>query len=234
MSCLAHTIQLVIKDGLKDDPTQNLLSKVRAIVRKVRSSSVVNEDLQKKSFKMLVNDCPTRWSSTHYMLRRLLSLRKEVTKLFTENGWDCMLTSEWNRVSDLTNLLQPFSDYTNLLQTDTMSLSNVIPSILELECHLDDTKANRVVTRQLLTSLRMRFSYLLREDDDKFQVLPAAASLLDPSVAHLLQNVPGLKHTAERFIIRKVCNYYLTQLYVTNLVPKNQSQSYSLTLTVLL
>ena len=43
--CLAHTLQLVVKDGLKVNEVQILLGKCRGIVRKVHISSVATEKL---------------------------------------------------------------------------------------------------------------------------------------------------------------------------------------------
>lgn len=43
MPCMAHTLQLAVKDALKVPSTSTILSKARAIVHAVRKSSVANE-----------------------------------------------------------------------------------------------------------------------------------------------------------------------------------------------
>ncbi len=206
MSCLAHTIQLVVKDGLKDAGVQKFLSKIRSLVRKVRSSSVGTERLIQKSYKVLIIDCATRWSSTLYMLRRFHELKEHVSELFAENKWDCLLASEWGRLEKLKNMLQPFADYTNLLQTDTQALSNIIPAILELQLHLSDTPNDATATR-LLASLQSRCNYLLDPTDEKFCVFPAVATLLDPQVNRYLSCRPDLQATAEKYVITVVSRH---------------------------
>lgn len=204
MSCLAHSIQLVVKDGLKDDSVQKFLTKIRSLVKKVRVSSVNTESLLKKCGKTLIMDCPTRWSSTLYMIKRFLDLRSAISSLFAEQKWDCLVASEWTRLEKLAILLQPFADYTNLLQTDSEALSNIIPAILELELHLNESGGPAVISTQLLASLRSRFNNLLDPIDEKFIVLPAAATLLDPLVNKYLRCRPDLQATAERFVIELV------------------------------
>jgi hypothetical protein len=207
MSCLAHSIQLVVKDGLKDDShdsVQKFLTKIRSLVKKVRVSSVNTEILLKKCSKTLIVDCPTRWSSTLYMIKRFLDLRSAISSLFAEQKWDCLVASEWTRLEKLAVLLQPFADYTNLLQTDSEALSNIIPAILELELHLNESGGPAVISTQLLASLRSRFNNLLDPMDEKFIVIPAAATLLDPLVNKYLRCRPDLQATAERFVIELV------------------------------
>ena len=45
LSFLAHSLQLIVKDGLKVPEIQSLLAKCHSIVRKVRTSSVATEKL---------------------------------------------------------------------------------------------------------------------------------------------------------------------------------------------
>ena len=81
--CLAHTLQLVVKDGLKVNEVQTLPGNCHGIVCKIRISSVATEKLLEKCWKTLINDVPTKWSSTFLMFRRLLTIRGDLTEVFS-------------------------------------------------------------------------------------------------------------------------------------------------------
>lgn len=66
--CSAHTLQLVIKDALKKCVRAlRLISKCRAIVKKLRSSSV-KHIIKSRKLKKPIIDCVTRWSSIYFMV----------------------------------------------------------------------------------------------------------------------------------------------------------------------
>jgi len=71
---------------------------------------------------------------------------------------DSLLISEWTILEEMVALLEPFTVQTDVLQTDSLSLSNVIPSLLELECHLEQFPHNRPLAEAMLQNIRQRFS----------------------------------------------------------------------------
>jgi hypothetical protein len=206
--CLAHTLQLIIHDGLKDAPVQNLLNKCRGVVKKVHMSSVATESLQLGAQKALISDCPTRWNSTLHMIQRLIELRAPLSIVLDKLGWDSILASEWSRLEDLKYLLLPFAEHTDLLQSDTMSLGSVLPAVLDLECHLLTTQFYKTLATTMLWSLRKRFNKILDTENTEFDVIPAAACLANPMLARILlstKNKPLLEK-AKIFIIQQVSN----------------------------
>ena len=86
----------------------------------------------------------------------------------------------------LYNLIQPFTEHTNTMQTDSFALSNVIPVLLGLSGHLSTT--GTTLSSSLLQSLKTRFNLLLNPSNSFYDPdpLPSAACLLDPSVATIL------------------------------------------------
>lgn len=100
-----------------------------------------NEAMIKKCGKTLVRDCSTRWNSTFDMLRRLLEIRTELNQVVDELGIDTLLTSDWAKLKNLIKLLEPFAIHTDQLQSDSQSLSQVVPCLLNLEAHLLMTTA---------------------------------------------------------------------------------------------
>lgn len=101
-------------------------------------------------------------------------------------GIDSLLSSEWQRLADLVKILQPFAKETNTLQTDTCSLSNILPALMNLECHLQQETSNKQLTATLRGELLKRFDSILHPNSPSFNPLPAAATLLDPMVAAAL------------------------------------------------
>lgn len=85
-------------------------------------------------------------------------------------------------------LLEPFATHTDQLQTDSQSLSEVVPALLNLEAHLQQTTNMEKQTVQvLLRSMRQRFAGILDPTHAKFDPTAGAASLMDlwTSLMHL-------------------------------------------------
>ena len=65
------------------------------------------------------------------------------------------------------------------MQTDYLSLSNIIPSILEMIITLQEPSLPKTLTTPLLQALRNHLSNFLDASVDSFDPLPSAASFLD-------------------------------------------------------
>ena len=78
--CFAHTLQLVIKDGFKQDACNNkVLSKASAIVSHVRTSIHSSEILESEKCLKAAN--VTRWNSQLAMIRTILRVTEEKLEL---------------------------------------------------------------------------------------------------------------------------------------------------------
>lgn len=209
MPCLAHTLQLTLKDAMKHPSADAVITKARKLVAGVRKSSVANEEMMKRCGKTLVRDCSTRWNSTFDMMKRLLETRVELNQLLEDLSMDTLLTSDWVKLENLVKLLEPFAVHTDQLQSDSQSLSQVVPCLLNLEAHLLTTTVGKQLAQVLLKSLRERFACILSPDSPKFDATPAGACLMDPSVSLLLQTpdtVP-LKNAAQSFVQNLTAQY---------------------------
>ena len=206
LPCVAHTLQLVLKELDKVDSCKNLLVKARGIVRTVRVSSVATEKLIEKCGKTLVTDCSTRWNSVYFMISRMLEIKGSLNEVLEGLKCDSLTFTEWNRLSELTRLLKPFMDQTNNLQTDTLSLSSVIPSLMELSLHLQDRSFTKSFSLPLLNSLKHRFAVFLDPSCDTFDPLAASACLLDPTVMVIMlrDDMVQLLTAAKKYIHEQV------------------------------
>lgn len=216
--CVVHTLQLVVNMIQKDTSVNRLLSKVRGLVKLFCKSSVATERLLQMCQLTLVKDCPTRWSSTYQMISRLLQIKDSVVQVADGMSWDYLLSSEWHKLSALRDLLIPFAEHTQLLQSDTQSLSLVVPALLDLQGHLSEFPHAQGSSFKDLASLAIkmkanmdkRFSCFLDHTDSKFSPLAAAACFLDPTVAPeaLLENddeqIEALLRRSEDYIAQLV------------------------------
>ena len=62
--------------------------------------------------KMLMADCPTRWSSADLMISCILGLRQHVTTVCQDIGWNNLLNSDWEIMEHYRDL--PFANYNTL------------------------------------------------------------------------------------------------------------------------
>lgn len=222
LSCLAHSLQLVAKQVYSStDHFEDVLKKARNVVSSIRKSSVMTQKLLQKCGKTVISDCTTRWNSTYYLVERLLEVKVHINALFNECGLDSLLTSEWNKLEDMKALLAPFKRHTDNLQSDSLSLSNVIPSLLDIECHLQSYPHHGDLIRHLLREFRKRFRSIIDVSADEFNAIPAVATLLDPTVAPVLltSQTRDLLEAAKRYIVRMVRTcYYLNANFMVILM----------------
>lgn len=121
-----------------------------------------------------------------------------------------LLTSNWAKLENLVNLLEPFAVHTDQLQSDSQSLSQVVPCLLNLEAHLLMTAVGKPLAQVLLKSLRERFAGILSPDSIQFDATPAGACLMDPSVSLVLQSpdTEPLKRAAQSFVQNLEAQYH--------------------------
>src|SRR6218665_2101518 len=112
------------------------------------------------------------------------------------------ITGDWVKLVEVSILLEPFAVQTDILQSDAQSLSSIIPCILNLECHLQQHTAAKAITTRMLQDLNSRFATLLYPDTDNFNSIPAAACLLDPTMAQAIMSpeCAVLLHAAKVYV----------------------------------
>lgn len=116
-------------------------------------------------------------------------------------------------------LLEPFATHTDQLQTDSQSLSEVVPALLNLEAHLQlTTNMEKQTVHVLQRPMRQRFAGILDPTHEKFDSTAGAASLMDPSVSLALTSpeMPHLKRAAEIFVLDQALRYSQTSATMTD------------------
>ncbi|XP_042213373.1 zinc finger BED domain-containing protein 4-like isoform X2 [Homarus americanus] len=121
--CFAHTLQLVVKDGMEQDSQiKQILAKVSKLINFCRKSTVAAEVLSNE-FKLQMATC-TRWNSQLTMMRSVLRVLPEV--------WDKLDTPyklkqyELNTIKELCDILEPFEYVTNQIRGQNMVTSSLV------------------------------------------------------------------------------------------------------------
>ena len=153
LPCMVYTMQLVVKEAYGHNQYSNIIAKAKRVVSTIQQSSIAVEELVIRCSRSVIADCITRWNSTYFMTKRLLTIRQDVNYALNHIGKDSLLANEWNRLEELTSLLEPFTVCTNLLQTDTQSLSTVLPALFKLAEHLHQGLLPDTVRSAMLKSL---------------------------------------------------------------------------------
>ena len=161
-SCFAHSIQLVVKDGIvKAGQIGNVIKKCSKLVSFVRRSTIAADVL--KSEKRLQIDNVTRWNSQLKMIRSVLAIDEQ--KLLELKDAPKLTTHERNILHDLVDILTPFEEATDFVQVGCVpSAGYVLPCIRGLNHHIQNivSKYNSSFAAALKLSLKKRMPIMKR------------------------------------------------------------------------
>ena len=146
IGCFAHTFQLVAQTFDQFPGFHSLLKQARHLNARVNSSTKATERLIELCGKKLIKDSCTRCSSTFLMLQRLTELHQLLANVLRKLEWDDLAASEWRSLCNIQSLLRPFAEFTTLVSgEDYTTISTVIPTIMELNLHLENISYNHTV-----------------------------------------------------------------------------------------
>lgn len=210
--CSAHTLQLVVHSTLsKNAEVQSTLASARKLVEHFRRSSVANTSLIQQQEQMnlkpldLIQDVPTRWSSTFNMCKRLVDLRLPVSMVMVnqtviekQKRHQLELSSEQWAVLDTTcELLEPFAVLTKYLEAESyLSISAVQPLVKgvigSLSVHAGDSDYAVRFKETAVDELLRRFESMFSPLPSDLSAIPVAlrASALDIRF-HKLKSLAG-------------------------------------------
>ena len=160
LQCFAHTLQLVVGDGLKETKvvTTSLskLSKISSLLHTSTSfKDVFEAEFGQRGIPAAVN---TRWNSTLRQVKAVLQCdHLKLGHVLEKAGHKHLLFTlrEWNQLKELLEILKPFGEATELTQGETVvTISSVVPSVLSLNHHLEILKLQVSFLMGLVTSLQ--------------------------------------------------------------------------------
>ncbi|KAK0144577.1 Zinc finger BED domain-containing protein 4 [Merluccius polli] len=141
--CIAHTLNLVVKDGIKAvHEVVQLLTTCSSIVSFFHHSAKATEKLKQiqKQLKVaehkLIQSVETRWNSVFYMLERLHEQREAVTTALCLLGKNslCLNDEEFSMIHLTVEALRPFEEVRREVSSEKyVSVSKVIPLVSLLQ-----------------------------------------------------------------------------------------------------
>ncbi|GFG29456.1 hypothetical protein Cfor_08213, partial [Coptotermes formosanus] len=176
MRCAVHTLQLAIRDGVKDRHAATLIGKLRRVTVATRAPKT-DAILKRRAGKGAILDQTTRWGSTYLMVKRLLELKDFIEEMDNENL--ALTESQWTQTKELENLLfHPFT-VTKRLQCDDLTPGKFLLEWKSLLYRLN--KNGGLIAEGIASSMMKRESLLLENE------ILLAAIYVDP-MSRLLLN----------------------------------------------
>ena len=174
-----------MKDGCLGQPAvTDLTARARKLVGHYKHSNIALQSLLKIQEQLgmpqnrLIQDEPTRWNTTFYMLKRLLEQKKAVTAASVELEVPIEMTNaNWALAEKAMKVLQVYEEATREASGDYSSASVVIPVVNSIMRSLEVSDSDAGVMkmkREMLASLKHRYENM--ESNEYY----AIATLLDP------------------------------------------------------
>lgn len=166
--------------------------------------------------KKIIQDVPTRWNSTYYMLERMQELRSCITVYCAETSenlnFSNLTSNQWELLRSTLKVVRPFEEITKTISSTESIISDVIPILTTLRKFLTSNSALYGIgtTKQtLLENLTRRFANI---ETNKHYV---TATVLDPryKIAFFSTNVCEIK----RIILKELQKTFTTNVQVQSL-----------------
>jgi len=166
--CFAHTLQLVVKDGVVGQRgVSDLLPVCRTIVGYFKHSTVAYEKLKAIQQRLdlpqhhLKQDEPTRRNTSLYMLESIIEQKVALAAYGVDGSIPLLTASQLDTANKVVKVLKPVEEITKCISKDDATISLVIPLVYALqktlEEHDDDSGVRRMKT-EMLNSLQRRQS----------------------------------------------------------------------------
>ncbi|MBN3270386.1 MYBB protein, partial [Polyodon spathula] len=190
VGCIAHSLQLVIKEALKTSRVvENVLSQIYNVVAFFRRSVYWTE--------VLTMDCGVTLVTPHGHNHRWNSTFMAIRKMAMESVWGAVMTllaqarieakdsssspppvrAKREQVLDIIGLLEPFEEATQVLQAEGVTFSLIFPSLIGLDKTLETRSTNYShFCKALRTGLHAKFQPFILQRD------LILATVLDPRI----------------------------------------------------
>lgn len=241
ISCFAHSLQLVVHDGLDAlTMTRLLLAKTSKLSNLIHQSSLFRGMYEEGmgSGKIVPSANETRWNSVFCQLKVVAGLdQTRLNSVLHDSNHDNLKLTprDLAQLNEIVKLLEPFAEATLITPGEKMvTISCVVPIVLALQKHLHSSLATnsslKPVITTLLQSLEGRFCMLfalldvpstkasgfngLQFTSNLFVMAPA----LDPEYAfNWLQDHPG-NSEAKDALRFKITGMMMRVLFIVELI----------------
>ena len=170
LSCFAHSLQLAIRDGLKDTPylSRSLSKCIKLAQRSYKSSKIA--DLLEDIGKAINRSNVTRWNSEYMLIKSIVALGKttadEITDLIDDDELK-FNSNDFTVLQEAIDVLEPFAEITMRIQSESVvTASLVVPSVVHIIDHLHQIKSRvsslKMMCMQLEESINRRFAGIVK------------------------------------------------------------------------
>ncbi|XP_028935360.1 zinc finger BED domain-containing protein 4 [Ornithorhynchus anatinus] len=184
--CFGHTVNLIVGEAIKSQRmVQNLLSLARKLGERVHRSAGAREKLAELQRAHglpphpLLQDVPSRWSTSFRMLERLVEQKRAVDEMAAEGSFRELIScDQWEVMQSVCHALKPLEAASREMSAHGSTLSQVIPMVHILTRKMDmlaeETLGIDTMLKALKEAVVGRLSSALRDPRYVF------ATLLDP------------------------------------------------------
>lgn len=122
LTCTAHTLQLAVNNGLKNDKIDHLIKLSNKIVGHFKHSNLASQSLKDKQDQLglptesLIQSCKTRWNSVFMMLDRLYKNRCLVSNVLVDRSITIAIIA---RKFEVTKPVDSYRSFNQIAQTFT-------------------------------------------------------------------------------------------------------------------
>ncbi|GKC60998.1 zinc finger BED domain-containing protein RICESLEEPER 2 [Tanacetum coccineum] len=146
--CMAHILNLIVKEGLKEnnyhvDCVANAVKYIRYSSQRINNFKRCMKEVDLESNRFLCGECPTRWNSKHDMLKIACSLREVFFKYeLVDDGYYRDLErvpehSDFGVCEGVVEFIEKFKAKTELISSSSNPLAHLFyREILDIDKHL--------------------------------------------------------------------------------------------------
>ncbi len=171
--CIAHTLQLVVHDGLSEasQKIKQVLAKSEALVSSIHKSCKATELLEEVASCKIPAPNSTRWNSKLSMISAIVKIEDEHEGALQRvcdalPSKPSLTANDFATLRELEKLLKPFAVATVRLQSETVvTSSQVLPTLIGLKKNIDKIVLRHCTSVKggLLASLSNRCDVLFRQ-----------------------------------------------------------------------
>lgn len=177
MRCAVHTLQLAIRDGLKDQHASNLISKLRQVAVAARTPKI-DSIIKRRAGKGAILDQTTRWGSTYLMIQRLVELRAVLEDI--DNPSITLTEHQWSQAKEMSELLLMPYLTTKQLQAEELTGGQFLYEWKSLIFKL--SKKGSLIADGIVKSMKKREAQMMENE------ILLAVTFIDPKHRILLED----------------------------------------------
>ena len=198
VECIAHVINIAVQAAVQHPNIERVLDKLRYLARWINKSQirttrfrkVIRKKVGDTQAKKLFRDCPTRWSSTYFMIQRALQLRTAIDEhcktTVVEKIRDVIkakkpTSREWDLVKKLSCFLGPFEEATRFAEGSNYATIHVLLQTYNMLMDKIDAVKEAMNGTILSDVIKAAKTKLLKYYNNSSELLTVATAL-DPTM----------------------------------------------------